>query len=285
LQRSTQLKDPGGLDALVGDFELVQGGVTVRGKVTDKATGKPIAGAMVDYMPLYRNPYVDQKLSGAWSPRSEVITGPEGLIADAGGNLAGGAGLPALYNAYVLLEPDENDKALVKDVALEAPQERKGRVVGPDGQPLAGVQLRGRKTSAGGEFTLRGLNPRQGLKVVFYHKEKKLGFFLKEPPGQKSEPLVIKLQPCGSVVGRLVDPDGQPLANKRMHIDGLERFELVNADKEGRFRIEGLVPGVRYMLTRQQLPEVNYALAQPSLAYVSVEPAQTKDLGDVEVEH
>jgi hypothetical protein len=283
-------------------------------------------------MPLYRNPYVDQKLSGAWSPRSEVITGPdglyvltvlpgpgvigvigtlgpdlerympahvtreemkrffksravEGLIADAGGNLAGGAGLPALYNAYVLLEPDENDKALVKDVALEAPQERKGRVVGPDGQPLAGVQLRGRKTSAGGEFTLRGLNPRQGLKVVFYHKEKKLGFFLKEPPGQKSEPLVIKLQPCGSVVGRLVDPDGQPLANKRMHIDGLERFELVNADKEGRFRIEGLVPGVRYMLTRQQLPEVNYALAQPSLAYVSVEPAQTKDLGDVEVEH
>jgi hypothetical protein len=214
LQRSTQLKDPGGLDALVGSFELVQGGVTVRGKVTDKATGKPIAGAMVDYMPLYRNPYVDQKLSGAWSPRSEVITGPdgsyvltvlpgpgvigvigtlgpdlerympahvtreemkrffksravEGLIADAGGNLAGGAGLPALYNAYVLLEPNENDKALVKDVALEAPHERKGRVVGPDGQPLAGVEFRGRKTSAGGEFTLRSLNPRQGLEVVF----------------------------------------------------------------------------------------------------------------------
>ena len=82
-----------------------------------------------------------------------------------------------------------------------------------------------------------------------------------------------------------MDPDGQPLANKRMHIDGLERFELVNADKEGRFRIEGLVPGVRYLLTRQQLPEVNYELAQPSLAYVSVEPGQTKDLGDVKVEH
>jgi hypothetical protein len=310
--------------------------VTVRGRVTDQATGKPITGALVDYQPLYRNPYVNKKLAGAWSPRSETTTGPDGsyvltvfpgpgvigvigdlgpnldkympghvtreevkaffksravifpggLAPDAGGNLAGGQELAALYNAYVLLEPGENEKTLVKDVALEAPHERRGRVVGPDGRPLAGVAVRGRKTGARGEFTLRGLNPRQRLEVVFYHKEKNLGFFLKEPPGQQSDPLTVKLQPCGSVSGRLVDVDGQPLANKRLHIlDDGSRFDLVTADKEGRFRIEGLVPGVRYTLTRQQLPEVNYELAQPSLATVSVEPGKTKDLGDLKVEH
>src|SRR5262249_4030545 len=45
--RRVELKDTGGLGALRADIELVQGEVTVRGKVTDKATGKPVAGAQV----------------------------------------------------------------------------------------------------------------------------------------------------------------------------------------------------------------------------------------------
>jgi protocatechuate 3,4-dioxygenase beta subunit len=165
------LRDTPGLAALVADIDMVQG-VTVRGKVTDKATHKPIAGARVFYGPLIDNP---NGSGGAVS--SEATTEPDGSYAltlhpgpgviavicrnrDAYmhalvttkeqkdfftvpqfrpgnetwlGMAVGGPLLQANYNALVLLEPKEGDKALVKDIALERALERKGRVVGPDG--------------------------------------------------------------------------------------------------------------------------------------------------------
>lgn len=48
-QRTVELTDTAGLDPLTADIELVQG-MTVRGKVTDKATGKPVAQALVEYV-------------------------------------------------------------------------------------------------------------------------------------------------------------------------------------------------------------------------------------------
>ena len=119
----------------------------------------------------------------------------------------------------MLLEPGEKDKELVKDVALEPAQERKGRVVGPDGQPLTGVTVEGLssvwyvvETLKGAEFTVRGINPRApGRSLTFHHKGKNLGLFLKELPDEKAGPLIVRLQPCGSISGRLVDPDGQTL--------------------------------------------------------------------------
>src|SRR5262249_45098015 len=53
-----------GLDVLTADIDMVQG-LIVRGKVTDKA-GKPVAGARVDYHPIYSNPNVNRKVEGAW---------------------------------------------------------------------------------------------------------------------------------------------------------------------------------------------------------------------------
>ena len=63
-----------GVDALAqlqsnADIDMVQG-LTVRGKVTDKATGKPVARARVEYEPVFPNHYVNAKLSGRWSPQS-----------------------------------------------------------------------------------------------------------------------------------------------------------------------------------------------------------------------
>jgi hypothetical protein len=198
------------------------------------------------------------------------------LPAAAGENIANIGITPSSYHALVLLEPDEKDEALVRDVALELPQERKGRVVGPDGQPLTGVTVSGLGPNGvvnGAEFFVRGINPKAKRQLVFHHKEKNLGFFLKELPGDPPEPLTIKLQACGSASGRLVDSDGLPVAGERIALWGGGR-EL-KTDKEGRFRAEGLVPGLGYGVMTFRVGI--------ELAHWVVEPGQHKDLGDIKV--
>jgi protocatechuate 3,4-dioxygenase beta subunit len=331
-QRHVQVQDTPGLDPLTTDIDMVQG-LTVRGKVTDKTTGKPIAQAVVDYHPLYANPNANRKLTGFWRPRSEATTGPDGsyaltvlpgpgLIGVVGPNRdayrtawvtpkerkdffklpvvwndnesyfvpasgANAGGVPLMqddHNALVLLEPGEGDKELVRDIALERPLERKGRVVGPDGQPITGVTVSGllprwyiTETLKGAEFTVRGLNPKAKRGLVFHHKGKNLGFYLKELPDEKLGPLTIKLQPCGSVSGRIVDQDGQPVAG--MHIPGGLGGSLeFTTDKEGRFQVGELVPGMEYHIMR---PKVVATV----LVSVVVEPGKNKDLGDLKVDN
>jgi Carboxypeptidase regulatory-like domain len=336
LERRAQLDDTPGLGALTADFELVAGGVTVRGKVTDKATGKPVARARVEYYPLYGNPNVNKL--GVLEPRSGATTGLDGSYALTalpgvgvigvtgprpevyaparvtleeqkaffkGGappfmqenflNVAtGGNDRGALYqldyNALTLFELGEADKAPVKDVELEPARALQGRVLGPDDQPLAGATAFGLggdgaaryrpETLKGAEFTVRGINPGESRWLVFYHKGKNLGFFMKELRGDAAEPLTVKLQPCGSASGRIVYPDGQPVPGLRLEFQangtsgGLQETAT---DKEGRFRVEGLVPGLEYELVPSRY-------APLPLAKVSVEPGKQKDMGDVKAQ-
>jgi RNA polymerase sigma factor (sigma-70 family) len=330
-ERWAGFRDTGGLAPLTADIDMVRG-LTVRGKVTDKATGKPVAHARVNYLPVYPNPHVNTKVAGAWSPQSEASTGadgsyaltvlpgpgvlgvtspkpdeyvppvvtprelkdvfkvplPLGLATAIGDNAAGVPISVHLYNALVLLNPDPKGKALVKDVALERPLERKGRVVGPDGKPLTGVTVSGlsqlfdAETLKGAEFTVRRINPRApgGRPLNFYHKGKNLGFFLKELPAEKADPFTVQLQPCGSVSGRIVDQDGEPVAEARCRggLGSPTSLSLeLTTDKQGRFRVEGLVPGVEYWIMR---PKVVATL----LVQFKVEAGKHKDLGDLKVD-
>jgi RNA polymerase sigma factor (sigma-70 family) len=290
-----------GLEELTADCELVRGAVTVRGKVTDKATGRPIAGARVEYIPLYGNDTA-AKMDNESYPRTETTTGADGMyalpvmagpgvirvtsprpdvympawvtlkerqaffkrpvaesgfetifIVDLGGGSRGMVG-PEGCHALVLLEPGEKDEALVRDVALEPAQQRQGRVLGPDGQPLSGVTVRGltpgggEETLKGAEFTVRGLNPKMPARLLtFHHKGKNLGSFLKGLPAEKDGPLIVKLQPCGSLSGRIVDQDRQPVAGFRGELSvGYWGQHEFTTDKQGRFRVEGLAPGLGY---------------------------------------
>jgi protocatechuate 3,4-dioxygenase beta subunit len=334
-ERWAELKDTPGLDTLTGDIEMVQGGVTVRGKVTDKTTGKPIAQARVYYYPLFPNPIVNKKLDGAWHPRSEAITGVDGsyvlTVLPGQGMMGATAPNPEAYmtalvtpkeikdffkapifsanepsravgensasfiqdhhQALVLLEPGEKEEALVKDMTLVTALllTKKGRVVGPDGEPVTGVTVKGlgrgleEKTLKGAEFTVEDIDARVNRQLFFYHEEKKLGFFLKELSGMTPEPLIIKLQPCGTASGRIVDADGQPVAGSRVDVGAVReqgsvgaRHQWVKTDKDGRFRFEGLVPGYKYPVGRIDLPRI--------LAEVVVEPGKDKDLGDIKVD-
>jgi hypothetical protein len=235
---------------------------------------------------FFKTPLVDSP----FIPRGE-----EGFLTWAPARFAPMAFAQADYNALVLLEPGAAEKALVKDVRLEAPRELKGRVVGPDGQPLPGVTVFGLSRSTrmdtlkGAEFTVRGFNPKTKRQLLFRHKDKHLGFFLKELTGQESGPLTIKLQSCGSVSGRIVRRDDQPVAGLRLRVTPvmgglLGGGDEVVTDKEGRFRAEALVPGVRYGLMLVQASAVLKIPPQAIVAQVSVdEPGKSKDMGDIKL--
>src|SRR5262249_18743342 len=71
-----RLQDTPGLGALTGDVQLTRG-VLVRGRVTDRATGKPVEQARVEYHPLAGNTYANQ-LTDVSKPCAEAVTGPDG---------------------------------------------------------------------------------------------------------------------------------------------------------------------------------------------------------------
>jgi hypothetical protein len=158
-------------------------------------------------------------------------------------------------------------------------------VVGPDGKPVSGVKvvgLAGTDTLKSADFTVRGLHPKRGRRLLFYHKEKGLGCAL-ELRGDETGPLTVRLQPCGSAVGRVVDKAGKPVAGRGLGFcqEGYDRFlggyVEVKTGRDGRFRADGLVPGQKYRLLREQTSDAE-------LAQLTVEPGKTKDLGDLTVD-
>jgi protocatechuate 3,4-dioxygenase beta subunit len=331
-RRLAGVKDTPGLEALTGDFEMVRG-LMVRGKVTDKGTGKPVAGAWVMYCALYGNESA-AKMEKESYPRGDAITGADGTYAlpvmpgpgvmlvaspkrdaympawvsnkerkaffktpladsytwegffpEALGGASRGMFGVRYYHAVVLLEPGEKEESLVRDVALERGQQRKGRVVGPDGKPLTGVTVGGltqwgpEESLTGDEFTVRCINPKAPARsLTFRHKGKNVGSFVKELPAEKGGPLVVKLQPCGSISGRIVDKDGQPRAECRCTFSPSDRSLEFTTDKKGRFQVEGLVPGRAYTVFEFLRGGRG---ASPIGSAVVVEPGKNKDLGDL----
>ena len=109
-------------------------------------------------------------------------------------------------------------------------------------------------------------------------------------------PLTVRLEPCGTWSGRLVDRNGLPQAgalltcNRTIFGDDLEDEDpifgrgalpsSIRTDKNGRFRFSGLVPGLKYRLQVFQdgRPTGNVA------AEVSTRAGEVKELGDCTLE-
>jgi hypothetical protein len=96
--------------------------------------------------------------------------------------------------------------------------------------------------------------------------------------GDEKDPVRIRLQPWGSVTGRLVKPDGEPMT--KATISALLRSG--QSDKDGKFRIDGLVPGLKFGLGVTK--ESYYVeICDKNLENLTVRPGETRDLGDIQV--
>lgn len=176
------------------------------------------------------------------------------------------------------------------------------RVVGPDGEPLRGVEgvgLQQRLAAAGEEetketanYTLSGTH-RYPYRVILTHEERKLiGFFMLH--NEESKPGTVTLQPWGRIVGRIVDETGKrkngtsrllDVTNMPFSQPALQARRVDPAygvfppqtvpDRESRFVFERVVPGQKY--------SAGMALAPSNILFdnVVVKSGETKDLGDL----
>jgi RNA polymerase sigma factor (sigma-70 family) len=207
------------------------------------------------------------------------------------------------YHTLVEVSPAAGVKQVTCDIPLDPGRSLKGEVVDPDGKPLAGVKVSGLRSYGGSSywegqpqktsaFTVTGLEPGKTRMLEFTHPEKKLAgsVVLK---GDEKGPLTVKLGPAGALAGRLVTPDGQPVTDgelvprgEGLDNSGKQRFGTfprgVHPDKQGRFRLDGLAPGLKYRLG---LLNGFYLLSFEGAAAgeLTVKPGETRDLGDVVV--
>jgi RNA polymerase sigma factor (sigma-70 family) len=326
--------DTPGLGPIAVDIDLKRG-VWVEGRVTDRATGRPLA-ATLEYFPFVDNPHLAEVpgysgLNNNVSDESRYPTDPDGrfraVALPGGGLLAVRAARPgyltarplrpevagnvlhaanfqyqmAQYQGLAEVRPPEGAESFHCDVALEPGREQRGTIEGPEGRPVAGARVYGlhgsfvaMKPLPGAEFTYVHPDPGRVESLTFIREQGRLGGVV-EVKGDEPGPLRARLEPTGTVVGRLVDADGLP----RPDVELLTLFEYktrgdtiwgehvnsrLRTDRDGRFRVENLVPGVTYELEAIGKKGTHFADGFVSKARWTVKPGEVQDWGDVREE-
>ncbi len=335
--------DTPGLEPVTVDFELERG-VTVTGRVTDKATGLPVHGR-VNYIGLTDNANLKDLtdfravgfLPEIWEGKiatdgtfSVVCAPGPGLLCVRAeednkyvrsrleGYRIASQDVLAYNHAIVRIDPSEQDaKSRTCAITLEQGRSLAGTLIGPDGQPIAGASVEGLRSVVldypipetekleTAAFTISGLSPKQTRNLLFVHPEKKLAK-VQTIRGDEKAPLTVRLEAMGILSGRIVDAKGLPRAGLKVSatyrdqeleasfLEGKEPKNLpwellthsrawskilnreATTDKDGKFRLEGLAPGIEY-----DLAVLDGQTTVFNQEHLSVSSGKVNDLGDL----
>jgi RNA polymerase sigma factor (sigma-70 family) len=196
---------------------------------------------------------------------------------------------------YLDLAPDAGTAEC--NLFLDRGQTLTVKIEDAEGQPLKGTTVAG--VTAGwpntmpirdASCTIFALDPKKPRRLLVYHAERKLAGSLMVR-GDEKEPPVARLAPTGSVTGRVLDRDGQPIAGADVQLSSPEqiaselyrqlsqRQKAIHTDKDGRFRIDGIVPEVKFNLNIYQ--GRTFLVGEPRIGVRQVKSGATLDLGDV----
>jgi protocatechuate 3,4-dioxygenase beta subunit len=214
----------------------------------------------------------------------------------------GGAALSSVsqesYQTIVFLNVDAKSPPAEQAIELTPAAPVRGRLLDPDGKPLRGVRVRGLSTSEDdwsdplrdAEFTAAPPHPDRPRRMTFRQSERKLVGTAVVVAGS-AKPVDFKLEPWGELTGRLLDTDGKPIAGASIYapagkgVDGktvdMVRIGTVFTDANGRFRIDGLLPGVAYDLNFREFKPGGRARLGPVTGVVGLKAGEERDLGDV----
>jgi hypothetical protein len=163
-----------------------------------------------------------------------------------------------------------------------------GTLVGPDGKPVAGAKAFGltayatsrnwaRAPLKAADFAVYGLDTGQTREVLFWHEEKGLAGALLVG-GNDQGPATVKMEPWGTVTGRLVTADGKPRVGVELVFAGNPVLNhAIRTDADGRFRIVGLLPGAKTTVDVKE----NGTVTGRAIDGLALKTGESRDLGDV----
>jgi RNA polymerase sigma factor (sigma-70 family) len=337
---SKEVADTPGLETIRTSVE-VERALALRIRVIDRSSGRPIR-ALIQYAVRQGNPSLDnyptfQRNAWGWNLNDRdgyltqtVLPGPALIAVQAQegeftrARQKGSHGndrfsdntiiqplLLDLFHSIVQIDPQEKDpKSLELTVALDPGRSVQGKVVGPDGKPLEGVEVAGlnavkrgshRKSNRliGSNFVATGLEPAHPRTLVFLHAEKKLAAAVTLRGDERSQ-LTVRLDRLGALTGRLHDAKRNPVEGAEVFVRHSDRIgptlpgELyiggmgtirkaiavrsAKTDGMGRFHLDGIVPGMKYDLVYSDKDNKSPRWLKRDLA---APPGKTVDLGDV----
>jgi protocatechuate 3,4-dioxygenase beta subunit len=247
---------------------------------------------------------------------SEVLTGPKTVTNGTFFHTAPYHVTAGNFHLLKGLDLAADAEDLDLDLSLASGVTFTARLRTSDGQPLADYYIYGEQSYGGwhnkrsGEtIEVKGYLPEEGRRVMIYHPERNL-VGLTDVTGPAPQNLDIELRPGGAIRGRVVDEGGQPLEDLQLYakvldfytgkreqspeslkdrgeflaiIDGLP----LRTGKDGRFEISGLMPGLKYTggVTGTDTMNGRRYIAERGLIFndVTIDPGQTKDLGDLQI--
>jgi RNA polymerase sigma factor (sigma-70 family) len=278
LYPNPNLKDYPGFD---GTFSFDQIGVGTKEDGSYRVAGLPGPGLIAVYPPKGHYLRVPERNDEYGTTKGSLSTSPYHIS------------FTSNYSALARIDPAKGVDAVKRDVTLDPGWTFKGTVLGPDGKPLAGARFYGlehaswawsenfRRALETAEFTVQSFNPRRPRDVLFQHLEKGL-IGVAEPPKENGGAVTVRMEPGAAVTGRLVDAAGKLRAGVELEVwfrpkegRGWEGYSprRIQTDREGRFRLEALLPGYEFRLSDDK----------GVLPFSAPHSGQMKELGDVQL--
>ena len=224
-------------------------GTLIHGKVTEAGSGRPVAEALVRFVPSSSRRIVsrfDDVMTSSTKPDGSfqlVIVSEPGHLEVEGPSddyvlqkfesklVPVREALGVRLYAHAILACDSRPASDITDVNIELKRgvTVSGQAVGMDGQPVSDAWVLSRMilrdgflrrwfadahgTVRNGRFALDGVDPQATVPVFFLDPKGKRGATLHVSGKSGADgPVKVQLEPCGAAIGTLVNGTGKPLA-------------------------------------------------------------------------
>jgi beta-lactamase regulating signal transducer with metallopeptidase domain len=175
------------------------------------------------------------------------------------------------------------------DFALDSGASIRLRLVDRAGKPVNGAAVLDGSSNGsvtGSTVEVRQLALHEAHNVAIYHQGRQIGkYVVLKPDEQTAREMTVTLEPCATLVGKLVDDEGVPFEGVEVQASPAPGtypyffIPIVVSKADGTFECRGLFPGCDYGLvvhgseTKIQFP----------LKKIAIESGKTVDLGNVKL--
>jgi RNA polymerase sigma factor (sigma-70 family) len=258
----------------------------------------PPSSANFDYVEFskYRRPVADPEHPEYFAKL------PTSRRRDAVGYLSYGGGIGLIQGNYCkVLDIKPGTAAVHQDMLLERASILEVKIQDADGHPISGVWATDFPTDTyvGALWIERAncpvysLEQRKPRLLIFYEPRRKIVGWLRLQ-GDERGPVVVKLGPMGAIKGRLLAPDGKPMAGALVGINYREMSagqihqqihlaKQVVTDAAGSFTADGLIPELMFELSAYRGKRQFEREEKTPEAAIQVKPGECRDVGAIKL--